>query len=173
MNTPCRDQPELQHRTDPRTVSRPGEYLNPIKTESLQNKQSNHKNKQNQTLNVKRYISYIIYKHLTFIWKNTTITVAHRRGRRGRERSPPQKPRGGRSVIPKVGGKTDEVGGPLGHQKSPTQRMPLLLSSHKPRAHEDVSLTLGRPIAEAKTREIRGAGQTRSFRMSEETGELA
>lgn len=22
INTPCRDQPELQHRTDPRTVSR-------------------------------------------------------------------------------------------------------------------------------------------------------
>ena len=44
---------------------------------------------------------------------------------------------GGDPEIPKVGAKTDEVGGPLGHQKSPAQRMPTLLSSHKPRTHED------------------------------------
>ena len=89
-----------------------------------------------------------------------TTTVAHRRGRRGWgcEEST-TRPKGERS-DPQGRGKNRRasVGGPLGRQKSPAQRMQPLLASHKPRAHEDASL--GRLGETQRGSEDKGLSQT-------------
>ena len=70
------------------------------------------------------------------------------------------KAEGGKVHDPQGRGKNRRasVGGPLGRQKSPAQRMQPLLASHKPRAHEDASL--GRLGETQRGSEDKGLSQT-------------